>query len=48
MPPVVDDQSSIRSAMFRASSTSIPGYRKGHSSFLWPRRSCVALRLPVL
>ena len=39
-------QSSTCSEMLRASSTSIPRYRTVLSSFVCPRRSCTALRLP--
>ena len=45
--PVVDDQRSICSAIFKASSTSIPRYRTVLSNLVCPRRSWTARRLPV-
>ncbi|MNF23686.1 hypothetical protein D3C84_42700 [compost metagenome] len=41
-------QTSVCSAISKASSTSIPRYRMVLSSFVWPRRSWTALRFFVL
>ena len=38
---------SMSSAIASASSSSMPRYRTVLSIFVWPRRSCTALRLPV-
>ena len=44
---MVDNWSSICSAMSKASTASISRYRTVLSSFVWPRRSCTACRFPV-
>ena len=44
----LDGQTSVCSAISKASSTSIPRYLTVLSSFVWPSRSWTALRFLVL